>query len=205
MGLSQGELQRIKAELGFTQLAIGAEPTVGITRYFEQIVQPYLDAGYTTSTNTMVAAVASGSPAVPVALTVASPTGFAVLGRVIVDVDDLQETATVRSIVGNTITVALKLAHTGTYPVVVEGGESLVREYLQRCRKVAVLIEKFGGRAGIKKADDVEFFGSERGGLSGLGTLEQLQRHLRKELCTLLFGVGSINQIGGGGSRMSVY
>jgi len=204
VALLTSELARLKAELGITQLNLGAEPWIGVSRMMEQIIQPNLQAGAVTSCTTSVSASTSG--VLPVTLTLADATGFSSLCRVVVDVDELQETATVRALSGSTINVALALGHTGTYPVTVEGGESLVREYLARCRTVAGQIADFGSRAGIKSADkgDAVFFGGHNE-KSGLQTLEALQRKLRSELCTLLFGVGSLSQFGGGSQRLSVY
>lgn len=204
MALLDSELARIKAELGFNLLLVGAEPYVGVTRYFEQIVVPNLSAGAITTSSTTVAVPPAGSPPTPVTLTLASATGFAMLNTVIVDVDDAQETATVQNVSGLTITVILRQAHSGQYPVAVEGGESVVREYLRRLRKVALQIGQWGSRAGIKKAGKVEFFGGAHEH-SGAKTLGDLQAMLRSELCSLLFGVGNIRQFGRGGASLSVY
>ena len=208
MPLLDAELARIKHELGFNLLSIGAEPYIGITRVFEQVVLPNLSDGALTTSATDVVAVTAGAPPSPVTLTLASATGFAMMAQVIVDVDGLQETSTVQSVSGDTITVPLRYAHSGTYPVAVESGVSMVREYLARLRKVALAIERFGPRAGIKKVNEIEFFGGASGRAveaSGYQTLSQMQRAWRRELCMMLFGVGSIGQLAGGGSRMSVY
>lgn len=213
--LSQADLQRIKFELGFNMLTVGAEPYLGITRYFEQIVQSFINSGVLTSSSTVVAA----SPTVPaaVSLTLTSPTGgaqppgaLAVLDHVIVDVDAAQEFATVMSITSNSITVQLSKAHGagGAYPIEQEGGEALVRIHLNYLRKIADRIQRFGARAGIKKTDEVEFFGGSRGRSSedsGFKTLGQMQTHFRRELCMLLFGVGNIAQFGGGGGSIGIY
>lgn len=208
MALNTSELQRVKAELGFNQLNIGAEPYIGVTRYFEQIVVPNLNAGALT---TCLTAVSASSAPRAAALTLGSVVGFNLLDRVIVDVDDAAEEATIQSITGSAIVVRLSKAHgdgVNAYPVAVEGGESLVRLYLSRLRRIADRIDRFGARAGVKKADEIEFFGGAgRGGRepSGFKTLEEMQGYLRGELCKLLFGVGSIGQFGGAGGRVGVY
>jgi hypothetical protein len=213
--LSQSDLQRIKHELQFSQLTVGAEPYIGVTRYFEQIVQSFINSGVITSSATVVPA----SPTFPtaVSLTLASPSGgaqppgtLAVLDHVIVDVDAAQEFATVMSVQSNSITVQLSKAHGagGAYPIEQEGGEALVRIHLNYLRKIADRIQRFGARAGIKKADEVEFFGGSHGRSSedsGFKTLGQMQQHFRRELCMLLFGVGSIQQFQGGGGSFSIY
>jgi hypothetical protein len=207
VALLVSEIQAIKAELGISQLNIGAEPYVGITSYMEQIVLPNLSTGALTSSSTAVTATVP-AVATPVALTLASPTGVSVMDRLIIDVDDAQEEATVQSLAGTVATVRLAKAHSGTYPVSVEGGESLVRRYLNRCRRVAVLIDRFGSRAGLRKVDEVEFFGGSAGdNRSGFRTLSDMQGHFRRELCSLLFGVDGVSSFNGGsgGARVGLY
>ena len=206
--LTQGELQRIKHELSINQLTVGAEPYVGITRYFEQIVLPNLYSGAVTTSATVVAA----SPTVPtpVSLTVASAVGISMFDHVLVDVDVAQELATVQAVAGSLVTVQLAKAHGGggPYPIEVESGQSLIRTYLNYLRKIADRIHRFGARAGVKKADEVEFFGGAHGRAAeanGFQTLGQMQQHFRRELCMLLFGVGSIQEFGGGGARIAQY
>lgn len=204
--LTTGEITRIKSELGFNVLSLGAEPYVGVTQYFEQIAIPNLQAGAVTTSSTVVTA--SGTPA-PVTLTVVSATGIAMFDRIIVDVDNSIEMATVRAVSGTSVTALLSLAHTGTYPVMVEGGESLVRYYLAKCRTTAEQIASFGDSAGIKSADkqDVVFFGAQ-GEMNAGQTLGGLLKFWRSELCKLLFGVGDLGQFGnggGGGSRLALY
>lgn len=215
MTLLDSELARIKAELGFNVLNVGAEPYVGVTRYFEQVVVPNLNSAAIATSSTAVTAVTPVAPGstspTPVDLTLSSATGFAMFARVVVDVDELAEMATVRSVTGSTINVALVGAHSGTYPVCVESGETLVRYYLGKCRATAELIKDFGDRAGIKSADkaDVVFFGAD-GEKNGLQTLGDFLTYWRSQLCMLLFGVGNISQLriagsGGGGSRVALY
>ena len=206
--INTSELQRIKHELGINQLDVGAEPYVGITRYFEQIVLPNLNSGALTTTITEVTA--SPTSPVSVGLTLASAVGFNMLDHVVVDVDAARETATIQSVTFNTIVVQLSKAHGagGAYPVEVEGGLAIVREYLGYLRKIADRIQRFGARAGVKKADEVEFFGGAHGRAAeanGFQTLEQMQQHFRQELCMLLFGVGNIAAFGGSGSRIAQY
>ena len=56
MALLTSELMRIRAELGYNALGVGAEPYVGITAVFDQIVKVYLNAGATTTSATAVTA-----------------------------------------------------------------------------------------------------------------------------------------------------
>jgi hypothetical protein len=67
--------------------------------------------------------------------------------------------ATVQSISGPDIRLLLQLEHDGTYPVIVEGGESIVRWHL---RILGAIGDKLGGpgtfsAAGLKRVDEVWF------------------------------------------------
>lgn len=205
MTLNTSEITRVKHELGFNMLLVGAEPYVTVTRYFEQVAVPNLIAGVDTTSSTSVSAVTSPTA---VTLTLASGTGILAFDTVVVDVDSAQETVTVQAIVGNSLTVILSKAHSGTYPVEVEGGVSLVRNYLAKLRRISNRIDLFGARAGIKSLDkeDLVFFGAAHEH-SGFRTLRDMQTHFRAELCRMFFGTGSIQQFlgQGGGGRVANY
>ena len=182
MSLTNSEVQSIRVELGYNALEVGAEPYIGITAIFSQVIQAYLNSGASTTSATDVTA---ATTATPVALTLASATGFAAGNRVVVDVDDLQEIATVRSMAAPAITVALLKAHTGTYPVTVEGGETIVRRILGKIR----LIDEAQSNAmltaaGVKKVDEIEFFDKSGGDIST--TLTAQREYWRQELADTL-------------------
>lgn len=200
MALLDSEIARCKYELGYNLLTISAEPYIGVARVFELVIQPNLLAGATTTSATAVTAVAAGALASPVTLTLGSVTGFSVGDRVVVDVDDRQETATVQSIAGSTITLLLSKTHSGTYPVTVERGETVVREILARLRGIA---DKLGTTAtqqiGIKQVDEIEFFG----GMQGVRyELTRLQTYWRNELASAL---GVMNLRANVGTAVAMY
>ncbi len=198
MALLDSEVARCKAELGYPLLS-QANPYIGITLLFEQVVQPYIGAGASTTSST---AVVAAGVATPVELTLLSVTGFHAGDRVIIDVDDRQEAATVRLLSGSTITVDLKLVHGGTYPVTVEGGESIVREILGRIRATKNEMGATFGEGALKKVDEVEFYQSGGSLFSVLGG--QLM-FWREELASAL-GIQSIwSRKRAGATRMSVY
>lgn len=183
MALTTGELTRLRYELGYNVLGVQAEPYVTYFASLDRVVTLYLSAGAVTSSSTVVAAATTPTP---VTLTLASATGFALFDNVVIDVDARQEKARVETIVGSTITVILSKAHTGTYPVTVEGGESIIRELLQRCREAA---DKIGtsalSAAGIKKVDEIEFFGDQKG-TAQFDKVSAMLRHWRNELASAL-------------------
>jgi len=202
MALLDSEIARCKYELGYNLLTVAAEPYIGVARVFELVIQPNLLEGAKTTSATVVTAVAAGALASPVTLTLASATGFSAGDRVIIDVDDRQETATVQNVVGSTITVLLSKTHTGTYPVTVERGESIVREILGRLRDIA---NKLGTsvvqQVGIKQVDEIEFFGGNV--FSVRREMLNLQNYWRDELASAL-GVENLRSTRGG-SAVAVY
>lgn len=184
MALLDAELRRVKYELGYNLVGVGAEPWIGYSALFENLIQPYLSAGASTTSTTSVSAVDEGEDPALATVTLASGTGFAAGARVVVDVDAFQEVATVRSISGAVATMFLSLAHSGTYPVTVEGGETIVREILARIREVAGQLDEAAGAAGVKKVDEIEFFGSA--GARRREELQGLREYWREELASAL-------------------
>jgi|SRR4051812_26639129 hypothetical protein len=207
MALLDSEIARLKAELGYNLLNVGAEPYIGITSLFSQIIKPYLSSGAITTSST---AVTQQSAPTAIALTLASATGFSQFDRVVVDVDGAQETASVRAISGSAITVLLSGAHSGTYPVTVEGGEAIVRENLGRILGVKTQMATVLGEGQLKKVDEVEFYQSPLAASSSLGgglfaTLAAQLTFWRDELASCL-GIQSMwKSRQSAGSRMSVY
>lgn len=209
MSLLPSEVSRVRFELGYTNMVAGAYPYVSsVFASLDLILQQYLDAGASTTSSTTVAALPLGSAAAPVPLTLASPTGFSARGRVIIDVDARQEESFVESVSGSTITVFLRLAHAGIFPVTVEGGEAIVRDILRRLIRVSDPVdgrlERAAGSAGVAEADDVKFFASASGSSkSRLDETIRYQAYLRNELARSL-GVVNLRtghgSSGGGGS-----
>ncbi len=206
MALNTSEVRRIKYELGYGGLSVSAEPYISYVSLFDQVVQPYLTAGASTTSSTAV--VAATTPT-PTTLTLASVTGFSAGDTVIVDVDARQESATVQNVDGSTITALLSGVHTGSYPVTVEGGESIVRGILQKLQSIAGIGMAAGGlmgsstaSVGIKKVDEVEFFGGGEGSFSRIAESQRLREYWRDELAAAL-GVVRLNAKNG--ATMSIY
>lgn len=203
MALLTSELQRIKYELGYPVLTGLAEPYIETTAIFEQVVLPYLQAGASTTSSTAVSATSGPTP---VTITLASGTGFATQDRIVVDVGPRQEIVIAQTVSGASLTIGLAKAHTGTYPVSVEGGEAMVREVLRTLDAVASAQgESTYGSAGIKKVDEVEFF---QGGSSGQSRAEELadQRAYWRDELAFLLGVLNLRKLRrGAGAVVSVY
>jgi hypothetical protein len=211
VSLTTSEVQRLKFELGFSNVGLGGDPWIGYSSLFDNVIQPFLQGGAATTSSTAVTA--SESPA-PVTLTLASATGFSAFDRVVVDVDSREETATLQSVAGSNITLLLSKAHGGTYPVVVEGGETQVRHHL---RQLQLIGDAMGGAGvatkvvGIKKADEIEFFGpGEMASQSALTQLTNLRHYWRGELAKVcgIYEMWASRQGSGGsggGSSIALY
>jgi hypothetical protein len=182
MALTTSDVERIRVELGYNALEVGAEPYVGVVAIFSQVIQVYLNSGASTTSATVV--VAATTPT-PVTITLASDTGFAAGNRVVVDVDDRQEVVTVQSLAAPAITALLSKAHTGTYPVSVEGGETIVRRILDKIRMVDdAQSDAMLSAAGVKKVDEIEFYDKSGGSITEV--LSAQREYWRQELADAL-------------------
>lgn len=203
MALLTSEVIRVRAELGYNVMGLQAIPYIGISAIFDEVIQQYITAGASTTSSTPVTAADEPTPQT---LALGSGAGFSAGCRVVVDVDDRQEVVTVQNMPGaNSLTALMQKAHTGTYPVTVEGGESIVREHLQHLRLLngpGSVLTRLADYMGIKKVDEIEFFGGGSGGLvDGKDPLTQVRsliEYHRDELASAL-GVERLNRRGGGG------
>lgn len=206
MALTDAEIQRIRYELGYPNLNTAAEPYIGIAAVFTQVIQPYTLGGVSTTSATPVTAASTPTPQ---SLVLSDATGFSAGAIVIVDVDGRQERATIQSLSGASITVQLSLAHSGTYPVVLEGGESIIRDILAELRRVSDAIGNLRDRVGLKRADEIEFFGGGQTlasqGIDPMTHTLNLREYWRDELARCL-GIPRLNaKNSSGGSEIGVY
>lgn len=194
--LSDGELQRVRYELGHNVLELGALPYVGHQAIFD-VIQANCASDAQDPTTSTTAVTAAG----PASLTLASVTGIAQGARVVLDVDDAREVVTVRAVSGSAISVVCRKTHGGTYPVELESALTLVRGKLADLVANEDVIRDEGGD--VKRVDEVEFFGDGGFDDSALGRAYEKQRRLRRELASLV-GLGSL--AGGGSSgRYEIY
>jgi hypothetical protein len=198
MSLLQSELERCKYELGYNLISL-SNPYIDVVTVFEGVIQTYLSSGAST---TSVTPVTAADEPTPVTLTLASGTGFSTGARVVVDVDGRQEIATARLVSGASLTLDLQLAHTGTYGVTVEGGESIVREILGRIRDCKNEMGSTFGEGSLKKVDEVEFYQT---GDSTFGMIGKQLSFWREELASALGIPSRWAQRRAGSQRMSVY
>jgi hypothetical protein len=205
LALLDSEIQRIRAELGFAVTTVNAEPYIGFVAVFNQVIQQFMSAGALTSSSTVVTATVP-AVAAPFTITLASGTGFATFARVVVDVDDRQEVVTTQNISGASLTALFSKAHTGTYPVTVEGGESIIREKLTEIRLIKDEMRDTFGEGAIKAVDELAFYPTR-----DRTAYENLKRNLmdrRMELSYLLANGPGLNNWanqGAAAQRVAVY
>jgi hypothetical protein len=206
MALTDSEIARLRYELGYPVLSVSAEPYVGFVQLFDQIIKPYTLGGAATTSSTPVTAASAPTPQT---LTLASATGVTAGCVVVIDVDSRQERATVQSLSGSAMTVQLSLAHSGVFPIVVEGGESIIRDLLRELRSVGDTISKLRSRAGIKSVDDVQFFGGgatlASQGIDPITQVLALRETWRDELASILNIPRRNGGRNSGGNDVSVY
>ena len=201
MALLDSEIQRIRYELGYTLLDVNSEPYVEYFGTINRIVALYLNAGATTTSSTTVAVADTLTQRT---LTLASATGFVAGATIYVDVLPQQERAVIQSVSGSNVVVYLQKAHVGSYPVTVDGGESIIREKLAQLYAIDEKISAALNTAGLKRVDDIEFYGGTKA-TSQAVMLSQLRDMRRDELASAL-GVVNLHRLRRGGSQsFSVY
>lgn len=180
MPFTQAEIWRIKAELGYNVLQTGADAYIAIHQIFETVINDNIEAEVSTTSSSSVTAATSPTPAT---LTLADASGFSAGDRVFVDVDDRAENATIQSLSGSDITVLLTGAHTGTYPVSLEGPIPLAKEALRRLLKAKDELAATFGEGALKSVDEIEFYDS---GSTLFGTVGAAVTYWRDELAARL-------------------
>lgn len=202
MPFSTSQLERIKAELGYNVMQVGADPYIGVHQIFEVVVNTNIAAEVTTTVVSCAITVAA-SPATNV-LSLVSAVGFAAGARVFIDVDSRKENVTIQALAGNDITVQLTKAHDGEVPVSLEGPIPLAIEKLCRILEVKDEMAQTFGYGALKAVDEVEFYNT--GDSTTLfGSLGEQLKYWRAELASIL-GVPSLwAQRASAGSRIAVF
>lgn len=203
MAFRADELSRIKAELGYNVLTVGADVYVGVTSMFETVVNAHIADLVETTSSTSV------SEAGQRTIVLGDATGFAAGQRVVVDVDERLETITAQSLSGTSLTGLFLKLHTGTYPVAVEGPITIAREELSSIARLKTEMRAVMGEGSIKKADEVEFYqiggGAFSGGDSLFQSLTSQLMHHRDELASALGVPNMWRSKHSGNLRLSVY
>lgn len=180
--LTDDELKRIRAEIGANVLANTAEPLIGISPLWA-VVRDNVQSSSVSPTTSATTVSAAG----PAVLTLASVVGFEAGQTVQIDCDAERESVTVRAVVGSTISVICRKAHSGTYPVEVESALSIVRGLLSDLRRLEQgdTLTAFA-TLGLKRVDEVEF--SDAGRLKFIGDAQAVLRAKLITACGLPYG-----------------
>ncbi len=183
MALLNSELERVRVELGYSVIGIGALPFIEYVSLFEQVIQPYLNAGAKTTSSTAVTVL---SPT-PSAITLASPTGFNVGATLYVDVDGQGERVTLQSLSGSLASCLFTKTHTGIYSVTEEGGEAVVRDILAKLYQVKERLASDGmDAAGVKQLDKGDVILDTEEGQTAFDSLVRQRMYWRDELASAL-------------------
>lgn len=189
--LTDDELQRVRRELADNVLDIGAVPYVGHRAIYD-VIRDNCSSSSVAPTASSTAVAAAGATV----LTLGTTAGLAVGDKVQLDADDARETVSVRAITGTTggtISVVCRKPHAGTYPVEQESALTLVRGTLADLAVIQDEINAARAAAGLKRADEVEWFGAA-GERTALEELRRAQHALRRDLARLV-GLGALLDI----------
>lgn len=186
---------RIRHELGYGSVTVGGEPYFTIAHAPEVALDNLYTGAETTSVTTVTSNVA------PTTITLADATGFAAGIRVHVGAGSTREIVQVQSLSGTSLSASFAKPHSGTYSVEVESGESMLRTILANLDAVGSQIASAFDFSGIKKADEVEFFGSQN---SMSSVLYEARTYWRNELAALL-KLPNMHAMRGNSSRLEAY
>lgn len=231
MALLDSEIQRIRYELGYNVLSVGAEPYVSYHALFDMVIKTYLNAGAKTSSTTYCAAAAD--PATPELHTIvlADATGFAEGQRIWLDSEARQECVELVTLSGTSAKFFSTKAHgesggTLKYVVTVEGGEAIIREILSEIRAVRAQLGLAGAAnasasaailassGGLKRVDEIEFFAASGSSVFGgnnpeggaqFANLKAQLNHWVEELSMALNVPNLRKRRASNGSNLSVY
>lgn len=201
--ISDAEMWRVKAELFDNVLDFGAVPWLSVRAIYD-VIRDNVSSSSVTPTTSTTAVTAAG----PVVLTLASVTGLASGSRVVLDVDTSREVVTVRAVSGSTVSVVCAKLHSGTYPVEVESGLTIVRGILADLEAIDQQQRLAIPQAGVRRVDEIEFFGKADGG-SARAQLEAHRNQLRGRLASATGLTGILRdlaaRVGGGAASYEVY
>ncbi len=166
MALTDSEIQNLRITLGYGGISTGAYPYTpdGWYEVFTGVIAPNLQTGAMTTSATAVSDIGAAT------IVVVSATDIVARARLIVDVGEDEETVIVRSVSGTSVSATFAKTHTATpYPVALESAESMLRSLLASAGVArATLVGTTAiGVAGLKRAEDIEWYQEGSGGVAG--------------------------------------
>lgn len=198
--LTDDEINVIRSELLDNVLDVDASPYFGYTSIYN-IIRDNVSSSSVAATTSATTVASVGATTI----TVASATGLTAAMRVQLDVDGSREVVTIRNVSGFVLSVICKKLHSGTYPVEVISGLTIVRGILadlSSLREVNSLDAL--GSLGLKRVDEVEF----KDGVDVATAIKAQRDRWRMDLATAI-GLGGVYREmlsrASGGNDMGVY
>lgn len=158
MPLTTSEIDSLRHHLGYGNIGAYAAPYTpdGFLELFSLVIAPNLSEGAQTSATTSIDGTGT------VVVTPAAMTGITAYESLVVDTADQAEAVVVKAVTATTFTANFAKAHTsGGYPIAVMSGIARLRLLLWDADSAwrALNAASVGSTSGIKKVDEVEFFG----------------------------------------------
>lgn len=198
MTLSTAELDSLRFHLGYGNINVGAYPLTpeGFYELFYNVISPNLSTNTETTSTTAVTA------ATTTAITLGSVSNIAVNTRLVVDVGDLAEIVTVKSISGSAVTCYFANAHPASgYPVAVMSGLTRLRLLVHSADKAWSTMQSASvtSSAGIKQLGngEIEWF-------PGGAVYRQVLEHYNG-IVSQIARLVRVGESGGAGGSMELY
>jgi hypothetical protein len=198
--LTADEMARIKSELDDNVVDYGAQPYIDVRAVYDVIRDNVVSSSVTPTTSST-----SITSAGPTTITLASATGYAAGQRIVIDCDDAREVVTIRSLSGAVASIVATKTHSGTYPVEVESGLTIVRGILSDLITLDTQSRaQVGSALGLKRVDEVEW-NTDAGGIITAFVAQRLTLRRRLASATGLASLYAANRGRGGGSSFEAY
>lgn len=214
MSLRPEEILRLKFQLGVSVTLLGAEPYITYLAIFDQAIQPFIVDPSTTSTTPVTAGATQSITlaSVPLVAGTTNP-AIAVGSSVVIDAGPQSEVVQIQVLSGTTAWATFANAHgaNGAYPVVMAGGEQVVREILARIALIETLLGSVAPvSAGVQEADEAKLYpssttGSKRGSRDTHESLMQQREAARNDLGEAVGFPNLRNYRKSAGGRVALY
>lgn len=196
--LTDDEMARIKSELDDNVADYGAQPYLDVRAVYD-VIRDHVNSSSVTPTSSSTSITSVG----PTTITLASATGYAAGQRVVIDSDEARETVTIRSLSGTSASIVATKTHSGTYPVEVESGLTIVRGILSDLITLDTQSRaQVGSALGLKRVDEVEWSTDQGGIITAFAAQRQMLRRRLANACGLasLYAMNRARGSGGGSS-----
>lgn len=192
--LTADEMARIKSELDDNVADYGAQPYLDVRAVYD-VIRDHVVSSSVAPTTSSTAITAAG----PTTITLASATDYAAGQRVVIDCDDAREVVTIRSLTGAVASIVATKTHSGTYPVEVESGLTIVRGILSDLITLDTQARaQIGSALGLKRVDEVEW-NTDGGGIIAAFASQRVMLRRRLASATGLASLYAQNRARGAG------